>query len=359
MNEQSDPTIPPLLGSFSQRLLYWIFIPVAPIFNFSFVSAMLPLWQTGKFSDYMLFMLSPEAAALTLPLLGYSVLAYLMLISNEVAQSKSIVIRFGIYTGVVLAFHYSLLTALTWDLSPATLVFIAFILIPIFLPKLRTWLQNEKIFRSLLIGVVIILILWSVITAWAGQNITSPLFFLAVLIPMSAPFWCFFIALQAARWLWKYHEPKLTLAHGLGLFAWLSAYGIALSYNITKMYALYAALPTQPPNCYIATAAANGHSVFVGSREIQLENGRSMRVNRQLQNLKCAELTLMAIAPHLHKILRFFYDFFGKALARRIQNPLLADAAYLSLKPFEWMAVTMLEFIVPNWDDFASKIYIR
>ncbi len=358
MNEQNNTAIPPLLGSFSQRLLYWIFIPVAPIVNFSLVSAMLPLWQTGKFSDYMLFMLSPEAAALTLPLLGYSVISYLMLISDEERQSESLVIRFGIYGGVLLSFHYSLLTALALDLSPVLFGYAFFILLPLLIPKLRTWLQNEKAFRALIFVVLAILVLWGIVAAVFDYSI-SPVLLLVVLVPMSAPFWCFFIALQAARWLWKYHEPKLTLAHGFGLFAWLSAYGIALSYNITKMYELYAALPTQPPNCYIATAAANGHSAFVGSQEIRLESGGSMRVNRQLQNLKYAELALMVIAPWLHKTFRFFYDFFGKALARRIQNPLLADAAYLSLKPFEWTAVTVLEFIVPNWDDFASKIYIH
>lgn len=358
MNEQNSPTIPPLLGSFSQRLLYWIFIPVAPIVNFSFVSAMLPLWQTGKFSDYMLLMLSPEAAALTLPLLGYSVISYLMLISDEERQSESLVIRFGIYGGVLLSFHYSLLTALSMDLSPVLFGFVFFIFLPLLIPKLRAWLQNEKVFRALIFAAFAILVLWGIVAAVFDYS-TSPVLLLVILVPMSAPFWCFFIALQTARWLWKYHEPKLTHAHGFGLFTWLSAYGVALYYNITKMYELYATLPTQPPNCYIATAAANGHSAFVGSQEIRLENGISMRVNRQLQNLKCAELALMVIAPHLHKILRSVYDLFGKALARRIQNPLLADAAYISLKPFEWTAVAVLELIVPNWDDLASKIYIR
>lgn len=357
MNQTNTPPTPPLLKSFPQRLLYWIFIPAAPIFNFSFISILAPEWQRGKFSDYMLLMLSPEAAALTLPLLGYSVLAYLKLISNEESQSESIVIRFGVYTGVILAFHYSLLTALTWEEPLIALVSIIFIFLPILISTFRVWIKNESVFRTIIFGAVAILILWSGIAAASGNTSTSPIFFLVVLIPMSAPFWCFFIALQAARWLWKYHEPKLTLAHGLGLFAWLTAYGVALSYNISKMYELYAALPTQPPDCYIATAATNGHPIIVGSHEVQLQSGKSMRVNKQLQNLKCAELALQAAAPRLHKILRAAYDMTGKPLARKLQNPFLADVAYLLLKPFEWIAILALNLVLPTWKDFSSKMY--
>ncbi len=357
--ELPDNNSHPLLDSFPKRLAYAAFVIGAPIFNFSFIEMMAPLWKSGKFSDYIYMALLPEAAIWFFPLLVCSISSYLLILIDEERYSRYVAVRLGIYIGLILSFQYSLLAALTWDLLPVAFVCILFIISPFLLSKLRAWIQNERIFRALIFAVVVILILWAIIAAILGYNSASPIFFLAVFIPMSAPFWCFFIALQAARWLWKYHESKLTLAHGFGLFAWLSAYVFALRFNIVKMYELYTALPTQPPNCYIATAAANGHPVFVRSHEVQMQSGQSMRVNKQLQILKCAELALMASMPRLHKIFRAVYDMAGKPLARRIQNPFFADMAYLALKPLEWLAVLALNLVTPAWKNFVSRMYIK
>lgn len=83
-----------------------------------------------------------------------------------------------------------------------------------------------------------------------------------------------------------------------------------------------------------------------------------MQVNEQLQRLKCAELALMAVQPSLHRWIRKIYDVAGRRLARRIQNPFLADAAYLLLKPWEWSAGLVLKIIVPEIDSLAKKMYI-
>jgi hypothetical protein len=124
------------------------------------------------------------------------------------------------------------------------------------------------------------------------------------------------------------------------------------------MFELYAALPPQPPpDCYIATAAAQGHPRVVGSRLVRWADGKSMQVNGQLQVLKFAELALLAVKPHWHTALRKMYDVVGKSLARRIRNPFLADIAYLLLKPSEWLARWLLKMIVPEVDALTEKIY--
>jgi len=174
-------------------------------------------------------------------------------------------------------------------------------------------------------------------------------------IVASGPFWSFLIAIRASAWLLEYHETNLTLPRGLGIVAWLAAYLAAWRYDILKMHELYAQLPPVPPDCYIATAAAHGHANFVGSKTVQLANGNSMQVNPQLQIFKSAELALLAVAPRVHKPLRKTYDLIGKPLARMIRYPLLADAAYLSLKPFEWLARFALKMIVPEFK--STSIY--
>jgi hypothetical protein len=84
-----------------------------------------------------------------------------------------------------------------------------------------------------------------------------------------------------------------------------------------------------------------------------------MQVNGQLQRLKCAELALMAVSPRVHEVLRRMYDVVGKALARRIKNPFLADVAFLLLKPAEWFAIFILKNIVPEIEAVSRRIYVE
>jgi len=51
------------------------------------------------------------------------------------------------------------------------------------------------------------------------------------------------------------------------------------------------------------------------------------------------------------------YDVLGMPLARKIQNPFVADLAYLLLKPWEYMAGFLLERIVPEIGWIAEDIY--
>jgi hypothetical protein len=177
---------------------------------------------------------------------------------------------------------------------------------------------------------------------------------------MAAPFWCFLLAVRASIWLIKTCETRITSPRGLGLAAWASAYLVAWRYDLLKMYELYAALPPEPPpDCYIATAAARGHPEFVHSWIIRRMDGKPIYVNVQLQRLKCAELAMMAVNPRLHKLLRKMYDVNGKFLALRIQNPLMADVAYLLLKPWEWLARLILRFVLPEIDSISGAMYTK
>ncbi len=69
-------------------------------------------------------------------------------------------------------------------------------------------------------------------------------------------------------------------------------------------------------------------------------------MNSQTRTLKCAELILREACPRLHRVLRGAYDAVGPVLARRLTHPLLADTAYLALKPFEWLARAVVRIFV-------------
>jgi hypothetical protein len=61
----------------------------------------------------------------------------------------------------------------------------------------------------------------------------------------------------------------------------------------------------------------------------------------------------------MHKHLRKLYDVVGKALARRIQNPFLADVAYLLLKPFEWSTKGILRVFIRDIEGISRTMYMK
>jgi hypothetical protein len=320
-----------------------------------------PEWQSGKFSDYLALLLTPEASLVFLFLLAYSIICYLLLLIAPARFSHLFFIRFGIYTGVLLAFQYSILAGLFLVKDSSVNLFVLSLLwiFPVVYWIVYRWAVGRwtarKVNKFLFMLVLAALLLIVILTLVERSALLGVL----MVVTITAPFWSFLIALRAALWLFKNYETRLTLPRGLGLTAWLAAYAAAWRFDILKMYELYAALPKEPPNCYIATAAARGHPRFVQSWTVQRADGKSMQVNRQLQWLKCAELALMAVQPRLHSLLRRVYDVIGKRLARSIQIPLLADTAYLLLKPWEWFAGLVLKTIVPEIDSISKKMYIN
>lgn len=354
IQEQSgENIIPPLLDRTWKRILFGLFIVAAPIFNFSLIELLKPEWQDGRFASYLYLFLLPEASWGFFPLLLYAILSYLLLLWDSEQFADSIIIRLGIYGGTFLALQYSILSFITtFSLSPVVLAVILAYFAPLILPKLYSWLrpQLDQLFKRYRLAMIIIILIIIALMLWG-------FFFVLAIFGIASPFWSFLVALQASRWLFKHYETKFSFTKGLGIFAWLSTYAFALRFNILKMFELYAALPTEPPNCYIATAAANGHPRFVGSQEVTLTNGKSMRVNRQLQRLKALEIALMGVSGSGHRMMRRVYDVLGKWLAKRIQNPLLADLAYLILVPIELLSFFVLKSIIPEIQTLTERLY--
>jgi hypothetical protein len=351
----------PFPTSWWGKLLYGLFIVVMPFVAFWATDLFKPEWQSGQFSDYLILLLFPEASLLFFVLLAYSIVCYWLLLIDAVRYSQVHFVRFGIYTAVLLAFQYSILSVLFLfkDTLPLNgLYLIVLWLLPVFSPKIYRYLVNKwgaKAVNTTLLTLAITILL---ISAFLMRSLLSPLIFVLVGLTIAAPFWSFLLALQAAIWLVKTYRFKLTFPRSLGLAAWIAGYIAAWRFDILKMYELYAALPPQPPpDCYIATAAAQGHTQVVDSWSVRRVTGERIRVNKQLQILKCAELALMAVQPHLHKIFRKIYDAVGKSLAKRMRNPFLADLAYLLLKPCDCLARITLRMIVPEFDVIASQFY--
>jgi hypothetical protein len=101
---------------------------------------------------------------------------------------------------------------------------------------------------------------------------------------------------------------------------------------------VYASLPDKAPDCFIVTAAGQGHAAFVGTH-IEIErNGRRLLANQQLITFWQFEDFWRNFAPRSHRIFRCGYNRIGPIIAAQIKSPWLADVTYLAIKPLELMA---------------------
>ncbi len=358
--EVSSTVNPPdFLTSYWKRGLYAAFMAIMALLDFLFVEFLTPDWQSGRSQDYIALFLSHRASLLVFPLILYSFVCFVLFMDDQEKYLGMFIVRFGIYTGAFLALQYSLLTILlTYNTSKSsTLLLILVYVSPLILKIVGQWISRKVspvLIRNILIGIILVGMLVVMIVS---GDVTAPFFAPLVFVGFGAPFWSFLISGQTALWLLKNYESNLTILRGFGIATWVAAYIGALRFDILKMYELYAALPTEPPDCYIATAAANGHSRFVRSRTVHLRNGSLMQINSQLQHFKSVEIALMAAFPKIHYFIRKIYDVVGKNLAAYIQNPLLADVAFLILLPVEWVSFHILKLFVPEIEMIAKKIY--
>jgi hypothetical protein len=323
------------------------------------ISALKPEWQSGELDAYISLLLQPGASLYFLFLLAYSIICYILLLLNPDRFGSIFAIRFGIYSGVILALQYSVILFLYLNDNQYSFTIFLLWLFPLYYPKIDQWAVRKWGRSRARLGFLALVTIAFVVVAVINREQFFPVILVLVGLVMAAPFWSLLMAGQSALWLLRNRETRFSLQHGFGGAAWLAAYAIAWRYDILRMYELYAQLPTAPPNCYIATAAACGHPQFVGSRTVQRADGAAVQVNRQLQVLKCAELALMVVNPRVHQLLRRIYDVAGKRLAYVIQTPLRADAAYLLLKPWEWLAIAVLKVIIPEVESISKKIYVH
>jgi hypothetical protein len=89
------------------------------------------------------------------------------------------------------------------------------------------------------------------------------------------------------------------------------------------------------PDCFVVTAASQGHPWLVGPLEPTPRGGRLRPANRQLRELWAFEDRLAARAPRLHRALRRIYDRVGPAVARRARGPWAADLLFVLIWPLQ------------------------
>ena len=337
-----------------ERIFYAFLILTLTVtsFIFSSLGILEPEWQSGNFSDYTRIMLTPSISIVFFPFLAYSIVCLILLASSPIQHAQNFIVRFGIYSGVILSLQYAIILSISFNFDfyyiyVAVGIAVPFIIRLLFMLAERKFgLKNAWIITSVLLVILVIIFP------------AAYMIFLYALLA-SGPYWCLIISTWVSIRLLKFyefvepHHPK----QGIGIFAWLVGFFGAWQIAFFRTIEAYNALPKSPPDCYIATAAAKGHPWLVKSQIIVNSDGELMRVNAQMQYFKCAELILMAICPRIHRICRKVYDKIGKEFAQTLNVPILADVAYMILKPIEWIVRLVMMVLVRDVEKVTNRIY--
>jgi hypothetical protein len=300
-----------------EKVFYVVAGIVMPLACFEFAhlnpSGFRPNWQAGGIRPWATLLFNIRVNVCFYLLMIWSMTALGLLLSNWERFRRMTLVRVGIYSGVVISAQY--LAALALSRYAIGLLFIVPVGFAWFL--LRVLADTSAGFRKavLFLGAV----------ALVGGAYYEPdrfaLFLAAVLV--TGPFWSLLAYGRLAWQVWRIEGPPHRLA-GAG---WIGLFAASWFVAIRRARELYASLPAEPGDgCYVATAAARGHRWLVG--------------DAQLATFKTAEHALQARLPRLHRALRAAYDRLGPPVARRVVSPWLADLAYLSLKPGEWLLLS-------------------
>ena len=333
----------------------WLFTGVVlPFFCFSISYPEGPRWQSGGWDAYAQLLLSREASFAQYPFLFYSMTCMGLLTLQPARFWNSPFVRFGIFTGVLVAAEYWLTFQVASSGSTHIALLVTLSAVAVFVPwiiwRILGFLVRKLGYeRAMLIGGLValpLLAFWHVVlficlwcsTPWA----------LASYLTVS-------VYLVCGRGAPKF---RFSLAQLLIAFAWLSAHLGAWRISFLVMLREYASLPTSPPaGCFVCTAVAKGHFRVVRSEEYIGPGGTVYRVNAQLRCLKAFELLLASVSPRFHRMCRWIYDRLGPKLAAAIVHPVLADLGYLALKPAEWLAIACLALAIPGEMGLIRDIY--
>jgi hypothetical protein len=306
-----------------------------------------PDWQSGRASDYAKLLLSHSGLAPIYPFLLYCMACMTMLFIKPDKFREFAWVRFGIYSGVVVAAEYWLLFDIAMSPRPTywlSLLSVLVVILPWPLWSLLGFLfgkrRGEIVFALGIVGLML-----GCVIAPGGFGViiigclacSTPLAFSAYLI--------------TSIYLIRHEQDRFrfTLAQLLAIVTWFAAHCAAWRMSYTIMLYEYAQLPkNEPDRCFVCSAAAKGHSSFVGSEDYVTGSGARFRVTDQLRVLKAFELLLLKITPYGHNTLRQVYNRVGPSITAILIHPVLADLAYLAIKPAEWLALGCLSLALGN-----------
>jgi hypothetical protein len=321
-----------------------------------------PPWQSGTVDAYAKLLLAHRASSPLYPFLGYSMISMVLLFADPARFRRNVLVRFGIFSGVLLAAEYWLIFQAAmggWGLIlPAIVSLLGACILGGLLWGIARFLGLMlKEHPECSAGGLVALLLVAAIAI--GMIVNGSMIFVFAFLWCSTP-WALAAYVVASFRLIRGGEARFrfSLAQLLGFVSWFAAYCGAWRLSFICMLDEYSRLPTTAPSeCFVCTAAAGGHRRVVGSELYFAPNGTAYRVNDQLRVLKAFELLLAGISPRSHRACRWIYDRLGPRLAAMLVHPALADVGYFALKPVEWIALVGLRLATGGKMEVIFSLY--
>lgn len=342
-------------------------------------------WQSGKFYDYAALLMSGVSGWIFYPFFIYAIASFTLGALRPRQFCHSRLVLFGIMTGVLLSLQTCFLLGVVWmqieQVNSSRFVLLVSLVMPLWatvavgfpwvFPWLIKWFYGKGAAAArhswslpfLMFGCPVTgLALAALFGDRASDGVVFLLFWAVAFVVAAAPWWMVAAYVRLLICLVAFQNTRLRyrLSDLLIVLSWLGAFLAAWRFAVEQAVETYATLPTSAPSqCYVATAAAKGHSQYVGSITTQTTSGDVVIVNLQLQYLKCAELAVKTIFPRLHHSIRKVYDLVGPRCVRWLRHPLAADAAYTSLKPIEWLVRFMFVMFAPRVNSVARRLFCQ
>ncbi len=296
-------------------ILSWvIFGAIVPLSAFVLSEGLYPMWQGGaRFGAASLLI---KAKILLLPLALWATVA--LLVANLRKKPSGSFTRIGLWLGLIVSL-FSLVAGLLADAIGVLAFFPPYALIAISV----TCLKSQSIAcLPLEMG------LFGIIKDFVGFLILG----LLGLSPWYTPL-LYGLTLRRER---RQSENKEVLKPatiaGIITLPFVAA-------AIVWAEKLYGELPSQKPECYVATAATGAHPSLV--KTMRLANG--FDVSRQLIIFKALEFFWQKRSPRSHAAFRMIYDRIGPPMAHVIgKKTAYASVTYLFLVPFAYCAERIL-----------------
>ncbi len=327
---------------------------VLPLICFAISYPIRPEWQSGQPTAYAQLLLAHKESAPLYPFLLYCMTSMVLLFAAPARFRENAWVRFGIFSGVLVAAEYWLLFQVS--LGTPNIPVVAFVSAIAAILPWGTWQFSGLLFgehRPWILGgaIVLLLFLAGVTEAFPGVIVS----FLCCSTP-----WALAAYVATSFRLIRGSETRFrfSLAQLLGFVSWFAAHCSAWRLSYVLMLQEYSRLPITPPErCFVCSAVAGGHRRVVRGEEYFAPSGTAYRVNDQLRVLKAFELLLASISPRGHLACRWIYDRLGPRLAAMLVHPLFADAAYFVLKPVEWAALACLRLAIPGKMELIYRLY--
>ncbi|MEM8930369.1 MAG: DUF6688 family protein [Acidobacteriota bacterium] len=351
----------------------WVTVLV-PAVSFGLSSQGLSLidWQKPTLGTWAALLLDQDGTRVFIPWAILIVGFCLLLVVRPGSWTKTPLARLVFGLGLLFALPFGMATlgvvllseqddvaiGLAWVLAAWVVVDLVSIGVVRGLRRIGRWLAGRLGRRRLALGIVGALVLtWLVAVAWMAVESTHTSVSEAMLQASVGPVaFFFFVSLAlgpiwSARALWRLQRclgpigpiDRWSLAT---IVVAIAGYVVAWRLAVRDIVQAYDALPAQPPDCFVATAAAQGPRRWVGGTLATTGTDGQRQITPQLQRIKLFELLWMTASPASHRGFRHVYDRLGPPVAATIRGPISAMLAWLVLKPAEWLAAASTRLVL-------------